>query len=436
MSETAERRSYLGVPPGWALYRMRQICEINPSKTETSGLDPSLEVSFLPMEKLGENGILTLDVTKQLGEVRQGFTYFRDCDVVFAKITPSFENGKVAICRNLQNGIGFGTTELHVLRPRRILCEPSYIFYVVSSSGFRQLGIASMQGVAGQQRVTEQFLANFPVLLPSLPEQRAIADFLDRETAKIDALIARKQRLLELLAERRQALITHAVTKGLDPDAPMKDSGVEWLGEIPAHWEAIKLRYLTDYPLQYGSNALSESDDRNLPRYIRITDIDDDGSLRQDIFRSLPEDLAEPFILEEGDILFARSGATVGKTLLYEQRWGKACFAGYLIRMRPDTGKVLPEFIKYFTETANYWDWVRNSTIQATIQNVSAEKYSDLTVPIPGIQLQERIVEHLKSETNQIGLLSLKTSTVIDRLQERRTVLINDAVTGKIRVAE
>src|SRR5205823_4809224 len=110
---------------------------------------------------------------------------------------------------------------------------------------------AMMQGAAGQQRVPEEFVSNFQAAFPSLLEQRAIAAFLDRETAKINTLIAKKERLIELLQEKRAALISHAVTKGLDPAVPMKDSGVEWLGEIPEHWEILHLRRVVDKFVDY-----------------------------------------------------------------------------------------------------------------------------------------------------------------------------------------
>ena len=160
-------------------------------------------------------------------------------------------------------------------------------------------------------------MRNIPIQLPSFPEQRAIAEFLDRETTKIDELIARKERLIELLEEKRAALITHAVTRGLNPDAPLRDSGVEWLGQIPAHWKIKRLKHILQRPLEYGASETSEHSNLDWPRFIRITDLNDDGSLRDDSFRSLPPNIAEHYLILPGDLLFARSGATVGKSFLY-----------------------------------------------------------------------------------------------------------------------
>ncbi len=272
------------------------------------------------------------------------------------------------------------------------------------------------------------------ILCPPLPEQTAIAAFLDRETARLDALIAKKKRLIELLAEKRTAVISHAVTKGLDPAAPMKDSGVEWLGEVPAHWDVKRLKFLLRNPLQYGANESAELDDPDLPRYIRITDVAEDGSLKDETFRSLPEETAKPYLLKEGDVLLARSGATVGKSFIYKSSWGVAAYAGYLIRASCNEASYLADFMYFFTRTKAYWSYIKSALIQATIQNVSAEKYANLWLPVPPIQEQERIVSFLNDETAQIDGLITKNQAVIAKLQEYRTALITAAVTGKIDV--
>ena len=117
-------------------------------------------------------------------------------------------------------------------------------------------------------------------------------------------------------------------------DIRTSDAGIKWMERIPAHWEVVRLRYLADEPLAYGANEEALEDDPSFPRFVRITDINEDGSLRPDTFKSLPPHIAQPFLLREGDILLARSGATVGKAFIYRSEWGEACFAGYLIRFR------------------------------------------------------------------------------------------------------
>jgi restriction endonuclease S subunit len=277
-------------------------------------------------------------------------------------------------------------------------------------------------------------LASFYVTIPSCQEQVSIATFLDHETAKIDALIAEQQRLIVLLQEKRQAVISHAVTKGLNPDAPMKDSGVEWLGEVPEHWEIKKLKHLLSQPLSYGANEPADSSDPELPRYIRITDIQEDGTLNADTFRSLPAEKAEPYMLIDKDMLLARSGATVGKAFLYKREFGPCCFAGYLILARLEARDSLPEWFRLFTESSAYWGQVKSDAIQATIQNVSAEKYGNIFIPVPPEDELVGIVRETKSLVEHFNRTVSAAKRSIFLLHERRSALISAAVTGQIDV--
>lgn len=433
------------VPEHWEVKRGRFVMQVNPPSPLLRKLSPEDEVSFVPMDAVGEYGGLRLDQTKQIDEVGSGYTEFQDGDVVVAKITPCFENGKGALAIGLTNGAAFGTTELHVLRVRSEL-DGNYLFYLTISSVYRETGEAEMYGAGGQKRVPPDFNKDFRTPLPPLPEQLVIANFLDTQTAKIDALLAKKRELIEKLKEKRTTLISRTVTRGLPPEAAraagldphptMKESGVEWLGEVPEGWEVKRLKHVLSEKLMYGANESAEIDDPDLPRYVRITDVDDSGSLRQDTFRSLPREVAAPYLLRDGDLLFARSGATSGKTFLYQESWGICAYAGYLIRARMDTKKVLPKFLKYFTTSSNYWQWLSSIYIQATIQNVSAEKYADLLFAIPPLPEQRVIADFLDRETAKIAKLIAKAEEAIERLQEYRTALITATVAGKIDVRE
>lgn len=423
------------VPSMWPISRLRFQVKINPVKSEIRGIPQDTSVSFVPMEAVGEYGGLRLEQTRALEDVANGYTYFRDGDVVVAKITPCFENGKGSIADGLENGIGFGTTELHVLRPSSFM-DRNYLFYLTISHAFRKIGASYMYGAGGQKRVPDTFIRDFRHPIPTTNEQSSIAAFLDRETARIDALIEKKRRQIELLQEKRSALISHAVTKGLDPNAKMKDSGIEWLGEIPKHWEVKRLRFLVSEPLKYGANESAELDDSTLPRYIRITDVDENGRLREDTFKSLSEDVARPYLLKDGDLLLARSGATVGKSFYYEPSWGRAAYAGYLIRARFNPARMMPRFVNYFTNSQQYWQWLGSSFIQATIQNVSAEKYANLVVPVPPVEEQAQIVSYLDGQWKRLNDLLEKVSASIGQLMEYRTALISAAVTGKIDVRD
>ncbi|WP_345235818.1 restriction endonuclease subunit S [Hymenobacter saemangeumensis] len=268
--------------------------------------------------------------------------------------------------------------------------------------------------------------------LPPLLQQQQLAALLDRETSRLDALMAAKQEQLELIAEKRRALITRAVTQGLNADAPRRATGLPWLGEVPAHWEVVRLKYLAQGPLDYGANEAADEDNPDFPRFIRITDIDEDGNLRSDTFASLAPELAEPYLLSDGDILLARSGATVGKTFIYRASMGPACFAGYLIRMHPQLRKVLADFIYNFSLTDSYWGQIRESAIQSTIQNFSAEKYGDMVLPLPDLHEQMLITAYIEAETKKLDTLRETTEISLGLIHEQRAALIAAAVTGKL----
>ncbi|MGE4493196.1 MAG: restriction endonuclease subunit S [Syntrophotalea sp.] len=311
----------------------------------------------------------------------------------------------------------------------------SYLVYTINAPYFRINAEGVSSGIT-RLRVNLGSVKKLQVAFPPLPEQRTIAAFLDHETGKIDALVAEQEKLIGLLKEKRQAVISHAVTKGLDPNARMKDSGVEWLGEVPEGWEVKRLKSLVAEPLKYGANEAAEIDDPMLPRFVRITDIDDKGGLRDETFKSLPVEVAEPYLLKEGDVLLARSGATVGKSFIYSKHWGTACFAGYLIRARLDCSYCLAQWLYYFCQTNEYWGYIVGSQIQATIQNVSAEKYANLYLPIPSTKEQRTIATFLDQETAKIDALIEEAKKAIELMKERRTALISAAVTGKIDVRD
>jgi type I restriction enzyme, S subunit len=193
--------------------------------------------------------------------------------------------------------------------------------------------------------------------------------------------------------------------------------------------ELVKLKYLKSDKLQYGANESSDRSEEGEPRYIRITDLNEDGSLRQDTLRTLPLEIAQPYLLRDGDILLARSGATVGKSFIYHDYLGQACFAGYLICLRLKKSKIFPKFIWYYAQSSIYKQEIDLSTIQATIQNVSAEKYGEFRAPLHSLKTQKTIANFLDCKTAAIDTLIAKKQRLIQLLEEKRTALINQAVT-------
>ena len=265
--------------------------------------------------------------------------------------------------------------------------------------------------------------------------------------------IRAKRKLIGLLNEQKQAIIHRAVTGKdevrmvkdengnssfiLQPSTlPKKPSGIPWLGDIPMHWEMRRLRFCIVGKLSYGANAAAEFDNPDWPRYLRITDFNNDGSLRSNTFRSLPPDVAKDYPVEGGDILFARSGATVGKAFLVSTETEKACYAGYLIRARPNTDVVLPTFLFAFTQSTAFAYWKDAIFNRATIQNIGADKYANLIVPIPPIAEQQAILDFIEKDIAPLRTAIARTEREIALMQEYRTRLTADLVTGKLDVRE
>lgn len=416
----------------WTKTPLKYVCQLNPS-VNFSEFDEESFVSFLPMDKI--KGGYFIPNKERLSKQSSSYTSFENGDILLAKVTPCFENGNIAIAENLTNGKGFGSSELFVIRPDAHL-NTKFLFYYFQSTHFKQEGEASMTGAGGLKRVSPDLLKSHYIALPSLEAQNTIADYLDSETRYIDELIAEKEQMLFLLEEKKSALIDVCISKGINSDTQFKLSGVDWIKEIPFNWNVTRLKYLTKVPFAYGANEAALEENPNWPRFVRITDIMDNGSLKEETFRSLAPEIAEPYLLEEGDILFARSGATVGKSFLYDSSWGKACFAGYLIRFRCAKNIIFPKFVYYYTMSQLYWQQIESGTIQATIQNFSAEKYSDLLICVPPIEEQKQIVDYLDESCNILNSLISEVAVSIIYLKERRSALITSATTGKILIED
>lgn len=275
-----------------------------------------------------------------------------------------------------------------------------------------------------------------PLCIIPKDDQKKIASTLGEKCQQIDDLISNVQAQIEKLKAYKQSLITEVVTKGLDPNVPMKDSGVEWIGEIANTRSVYRLKYLLSTPLQYGANESGGKYTNDSVRYIRITDICADGSLKNDENNQyLSEKVASDYVLNDGDVLLARSGGTVGKSFLYHAEYGASAFAGYLIKADCNRDKLLPEFLVYYTQSSLYDIWKNMIFVQATIQNIGANKYSNLEIPIPPVDEQRTLVKELKVRCSKIDSLIHIKQQKIEKLEQYKRSLIYEYVTGKKEVS-
>jgi type I restriction enzyme S subunit len=278
-------------------------------------------------------------------------------------------------------------------------------------------------------------IASLRFVVPPPAEQSAVVSFIDYETAKIDALISEQQRLIELLQEKRQAVISHAVTKGLNPDAPMKDSGIEWLGEVPEHWEVAPLRRLTapGTTITYGIVQAGPDVEGGIP-YIRTSDMSGD-ELAEDGYLRTSEDIDRSYSRSKvavGDLVVAIR-ATLGKGLLVPPHLAGANLTQGTARVSPGD-RLLPRFLlrafnSDFCQTSI--DLVAKGS---TFREITLDALRRVPMVVPPVAEQSEIVAFVDSRVSDLAALLADTELGITLLQERRSALISAAVTGQIDV--
>ncbi len=205
------------IPAHWEVLKVKHVGSSNPSKNnpKTHYLKDKLVV-FLPMERVHTDGTFDQELKVPYSQLKNGYTYFEENDVLIAKVTPCFENGKIVLIKNLASQVGFGSTEFIVIRPVSRKVFPTFLYYVLHNDPLRSMGKYFMTSAVGLKRVPTKFVENFPIPVPSIQEQAKIADYLDRKILQIDELISEEQRSIELLKEYRQSLISDAVTGKID----------------------------------------------------------------------------------------------------------------------------------------------------------------------------------------------------------------------------
>ena len=420
----------------WPARRMRFLVRRELSDEQRQVLAGATQATFLPMENIGEQGELDCSIIRDIDDVRNGYTRFFDGDVLVAKITPCFENGKGALIRGTLNGIGFGTTELHVLSPGSEI-DARYLYYITANDRFRRLGEAAMFGAAGQKRVPEDFVRDYHVPVPPLVQQRAIANYLDRETARLDALLAEKERLLKLLAEKRQALITRAVTRGLDPDASMRDSGIPWLGEIPAHWEVWKLGHVASVGNGSTPNRSNASYwtggaipwlNSSVVNQSEVTGAD------QFVTALAVQECHLPLVKADSVLIaITGQGKTRGRAVVLSI---DSTINQHLAFIQPERSRLRSWFLRWTLLAA--YDFLRNISDDAggTKGALTCEQVANLRVPIPPLDEQAAILDCVGVSAGRLDFLRSAAEETITIIKERRTALVTAAVTGRIEVGD
>ena len=438
-SLTAKHKSYpaykssgvdwLGsVPAHWEVARLKSHVANITDKTDVCGAD---EI-YLALENVES-------WTGKLREVGKDVSFdsqvkrFQVGDVLFGKLRPYLAKVASPKCN------GVCVSEFLVLRGRSVGLMPKYLAYLLLSRPIID-AINSATFGAKMPRADWQFIGGMVQPFPSLAEQRSIVAFLDRETAKIDALVSKKERLIELLQEKRTALISHTVTKGLDPNAPMKDSGVEWMGDVPAHWEVKRLKVsVTDCVGGVWGSEPNGLDD--LP-CVRVADFDRHRLrvyMHNSTLRAIAPNDRRRRVLNPDDLLLEKSGGgdlqPVGVVMLYDHDALAVC-SNFIARLRIAV-EFDPVFLT-FLHSALYAIRLNTRSIKQTtgIQNLDIPAYLREMVCFPPLSEQRAIAAFLDRETAKLDNLFAQVQKAIELLKELRTALVSAAVNGKIDVRE
>ncbi len=304
--------------------------------------------------------------------------------------------------------------------------HPKFLFYFSKSNIFYiQIHMALVSSTISNFNGNKY--ANMILTLPSYNEQKTIANFLDQKTAEIDGLIADKEKLIELLQEKRQAIITEAVTKGLNPNVRMKDSGIEWIGEIPEHWDIRRIKYLANV------RNIKASDSDNDKTYVGLENIEPKTGkllINNNDEQQIIGETAN--IFKKGDVLFGKLRPYLAKCIV--ANFNGRCTSELLVLRT--TSNILPEYLYFFMLSPIFIDVVNSSTYGAKMPRASWDFIGSLEIPLPSIKEQEEIVEYLVELTRKVDELIFDISTQIQKLKEYRQSLISEAVTGKIDVRD
>ena len=356
------------------------------------------------------NGVILRDKEDANGlqpEDFYGYKIVKKNDIIFKLI--DLENVNTSrVGRSDYEGI---TSPAYILLHEKDEVEPYFDFYFKNL--YYQEIFNNLGGNGVRSAINKDDLLNIPLLIPTSKDIKRISNYLNNKCKKIDDIIKDNEKEIELLEE---------YSKNVFKDEISKHST-----------EVFKLKYLVSKKLQYGANSSGQEYNPDLPRYVRITDIINNG-LKSDDILSLSEEEAKDFILNEGDILFARSGGTVGKSFLYKNNYGRCAFAGYLIRAQFDDLE-LSSYVYNYTNSVLYDEWKNSIFIQSTIQNIGADKYSVMPIPIPIDRNAIRLInKNVLDKTEKIDKVIEYRKRIIDKLEELKKSLIYEVITGKKEV--
>ena len=422
------------IPAHWEVRKWRYCCRITEGHVDPEDDRYRDRILIAPNHiESGTGRILFTETAEEQGAI-SGKYVVHPGDLIYSKIRPALSKACVA------DGDWLCSADMY---PVKVIAKdllPRYLLYFILSKPFVRVMIDESMRVA-MPKVNRDTLASSLLLVPKLDEQQHILTCLDRETARIDAMVAKKERLIELLQEKRTALITRAVTKGLDPGVPMKDSGVEWLGEIPAHWEMERIRHVV-HRIEQGWSPECENREADEEEWgVLKAGCVNRGLFIESEHKALPSDLEPISSLEiaTGDVLMSRASGSrelVGSVAIVPACRPRLLLCDKLFRLHADAGRVHRRFFA-LAMNSRLARWQIKGALSGgsgLANNIAQQVVKDLIVVLPNLDEQEAIGAFLDRTTAEIDALVAKVREAIQGLEELRIALISAAVTGKIDV--
>ncbi len=401
--------------------RLKYLIQLNP-RVSMANLDKDAEVAFAPMECIKQGSMKPY--IKTAGEYNSSYNCFENGDLLIAKVTPCFENGNIAIADNLPNGVGFGSSELFVIRTQ---LNAKLLFYIFQSNLFRNAAMQSMTGTAGLKRVSSDAIRNFRIKRFSEKKELSIVKFLDCKTESLETLISDKEKLIQLLEEKRTAIISSAVTKGIDSTTEMQDSGTEWLGYIPSHWRVVPAKALF-----VQSKETRHETDVQLTASQKYGIISQEDYMQKQSYKIVLADkgLENWKHVEPNDFIISLRSFQGGLEISYIP----GCITWHYIVLKPKAG-VEPEYFKWLFKSPRYVQALqRTANFIRDGQDLRFSNFVQVPLPLIPMDEQKEIAEYLNKETARIDSIIADITEQIEKLKEYRQSVISEVVTGKVAV--
>lgn len=427
MPQQADFSPVHSVPDGWNILPLFALMRERKEKNIGNKVSEVLSLSY--------GKIIYRDTENNFGLLPESFETYQIVEPgnIVLRLT-DLQNDKRSLRVGQVKFRGIITSAYVCLEPVNILSE--YVYYLLHSYDLNKVFYSIGGGV--RQSMKYEDLKRLPIILPPEDKQRTIADFLDRETARIDELIAKKQRQIELLQEKRAAVISHAVTKGLNPDAKMKDSGIEWLGEIPEHWAIAQLKHVTK--VQNGLTLGKKYDELELTArpYLRVANVQDGYLALEDIAEvELPKVDTGKYELKQGDVLMTEGGDfdKLGRGYVWEDQIPGCLHQNHIFAVRPNPRKLDSYFLGALISSLHGKHYFTSTSSQTTnLATTNSTKLGSFPTLLPPTNEQKLIVEKISTQANLISRTRDAIASSIATLREYRSALISAAVTGKIDV--